>query len=81
MSDRTGLGIRSDGSGVDPAPARIEYVVHQRPLQRVLAFTGKSIDDVVNCPIAKNHVRGYYKLHRFIERGCEVVDLERQWNG
>lgn len=52
----------------------------QRPLHRIMAFTRRSIDDVVNDPIAKNEVLGYYKLHRQIQRGCETSELERQWN-
>ena len=58
----------------------IEEIVVQRPLDRVLAFTGYSIDDIVNDPIAKNAVFGYFKLARFISRQCEIVDLETQWN-
>jgi hypothetical protein len=58
----------------------IEQVLTQRPLQRVLAFTRRSIDDVVNSPIAKNQVIGFYKLYRQIERQGETTDLERQWN-
>ena len=61
-------------------PDPSEYVVVQRPLRRVLAFTGRSIDDVVNDPIAKRQVLGYYKLHKQINRSMEVRDLERQWN-
>ena len=61
-----------------PDPA--EHVVVQRPLRRVLAFMGRSIDDVVNDPIIKREVLGYYKLHKQIDRGMEVRDLERQWN-
>ena len=57
----------------------LERVV-QRPLTRVLAFIGRTIDDVVNDPIVKNQVYGYYKLHRRIERSNEIRDLERQWN-
>jgi hypothetical protein len=57
-----------------------EHVIVRRPLQRVLAFTGKSIDDVVNSPIVKNQVLGYYKLHRWVDRECEISDLERAWN-
>ena len=72
-----GLGIlrpsRDDG-------ARTEYILIQRPLQRILAFTRRSIDDVVNDPIAKREVLGYYKLHRQIQRGIETRELERQWN-
>jgi hypothetical protein len=40
---------------------RDEYVVIQRPLQRVLAFTRRSIDDVVNCPIVKNEVLVHFR--------------------
>ena len=56
------------------------HVVARHPLRRVLAFTGRTIDDVVNDPIAKNEVRGYYKLSRMIQRRGEVTDLEKQWN-
>ena len=57
-----------------------EYVLVQHPLRRVLAFTRRSIDDVVNDPIVKNEVLGYYKLARQIQRRSEVVELEEQWN-
>ena len=70
----------SDPRAADGAPdPHIERVV-QRPLNRVLAFIGRTIDDVVNDPIVKNQVYGYFKLHRRIERASEVRDLERQWN-
>jgi hypothetical protein len=62
------------------APGGMEHVVVQRPLRRVLAFTGRSIDDVVNNPIVKREVLGYYKLQKQIHRSAEVRDLERQWN-
>jgi hypothetical protein len=57
------------------------HVQPERVLRRVLAFTGKTIDDVVNDPITKRQVLGYYKLHRWIDRECEIGSLERQWNG
>jgi hypothetical protein len=57
-----------------------ESRVIQRRLNRVLAFTGLTIDDVVNNPIAKNQVLGYWKLSRQIDRSSEVTELERQWN-
>ena len=60
--------------------ARTEFVLIQRPLQRILAFTRRSIDDVVNDPIAKREVLGYYKLHKQIQRSAETRELERQWN-
>ncbi len=59
---------------------RIELPVVQRPLSRLLAFTGLSIDDVINDPLAKNLVLGYHRLHRQILRQGEISDLERQWN-
>ena len=65
---------------LEPDATSTEHVMIQRPLQRVLAFTRRSIDDVVNDPIAKREVLGYYKLYRQIQRGSEVSDLERQWN-
>ena len=79
MSALNGLGLgirrilRRDGDN-------IEQVLTQRPLHRVLAFTGNSIDDVVNSPVVKNQVLGYYRLYRQVERQSEVRELERQWN-
>jgi len=73
-----GLGLRrltrADAAG------RTEFLLIQRPLRRILAFTRRSIDDVVNDPIAKREVLGYYKLHKQIARTTETRDLERQWN-
>jgi hypothetical protein len=57
-----------------------EHVMIVRPLQRILAFTGRSIHDVINNPIARREVAGYFKLHRQIERVSEIRELERQWN-
>ena len=62
-----------------PPDAQIRYA-SQRPLQRVLAFTRRSIDDVINDPIARNEVYGYYKVLRRVERSGEVRELEKQWN-
>ncbi|HEX4054560.1 MAG TPA: hypothetical protein VHX86_09875 [Tepidisphaeraceae bacterium] len=58
----------------------VELVLVQRPLERILSFTGYSIDNIVDNPIAKHAVIGYYKLSRQVQRRCEIVDLERQWN-
>ena len=73
------------GNGIVPFAKRASQqdsrlVVTQHPLRRVLAFTRRTIDDVVNSPIAKNEVLGYYKLHKWIGRGIEIRDLENQWN-
>lgn len=71
-------------SGVSSVPvlARDAHVDVYRvsPMQRLLSFAGRSIDDVVNCPIARRHVLVYYRVGRQITRSGEVADLERQWN-
>ena len=66
---------------VVPDGGRVEHVEIDRPLRRVLGFTRRTIDDVVNSPVAKAEVLGYYKLSRWIARRSEIVDLERQWTG
>lgn len=80
MNPLLGLGL-----GARSLPAEeldsTQLVVIQRPLRRVLAFTGRSIDDVVNCPIVKNEILGYYKLSRQVQRMSEITELERWWNG
>ena len=80
MSGIDPLGLRPQKTLPGDLAQPVEHVVTQRLLHRVLAFTRRTIDDVVNDPIAKNEVFGYYKLHRQIERASEVRDLERQWN-
>ena len=63
------------------ANTQIEYVVRiPNTLQKVLAHTGLTIHDVVNCPVAKSRVFGYFKLTGFITQRCEVIELEKQWN-
>ena len=62
-------------------PGRTEHVEVQRPLRQVLGFTGRTIDDVVNSPVAKAQVLGYYKLRCWVRRRSEIVDLDRQWSG
>jgi hypothetical protein len=59
--------------------ARESRIIQTR-LNRVLAFTRLTIDDVINNPIAKNQVLGYWKLSRQIDRSSEITELERQWN-
>jgi hypothetical protein len=56
-----------------------EHVMHQRPLGRVLAFTGRSIDEVIDDPFVRRQIASYYKLWRWVERECEISELERQW--
>jgi aromatic ring hydroxylase len=79
MSSLQSLGI--GGGNLDrPSNKGIEYVIRLRALHRVLAFTGRSIDDIVNHPIVKNEVLGWYKLQKWIERENEISELEQQWN-
>lgn len=79
MSDLNflGLGFRRV---LEREGEKVEHVLTQRPLHRVLAFTGRTIDDVVNSSVAKNQVTGFYKLYRQVERQSEITELERQWN-
>lgn len=79
MSLLSGLGIPSP-RGPRADTGRTEHLMLQRPLQRVLAFRGRSIDDVVNDRLVKNEIYGYWKLYKQVQRTCEVVDLERQWD-
>jgi hypothetical protein len=59
---------------------RTEFLVVQKPLHRVMAFTRRSIDDIINNPIAKREVAAYYKLHKWVDREMEISTLEHQWN-
>lgn len=79
MSDLNSLGLGGRRTAVDHKP-NVEHVIVQQPLQRVLAFVGHSIDDVVNNPIVKNKVIGYYKLQRWVERESEISEMEHAWN-
>lgn len=79
MSELSALGLSKIQLRRAP-DGGVELVLVQRPLERVLSFTGYSIDNIVDNPIAKHAVIGYYKLSRHVQRQCEIVDLERQWN-
>lgn len=62
----------------------VQHVWHaprQGELGKLLAFAGRSIDEVVNSEMAKRDVRGWYKMSRRVARLSEVHDLEKQWNG
>jgi hypothetical protein len=80
MSSFHSLGIRSARVARHSEPSQ-QYAMTQRPLQRVLAFRARSIDDVVNHWFVKNEILGYWKLQKQIDRTSEIVELERQWNG
>lgn len=58
----------------------IRQVMIQRDFQKLLGFAGRSIDDVVNCPIAKRDVLQWFRISRSMKRRLEVLDLEKQWN-
>lgn len=63
-----------------PTGTDTEFVLAQRPLGRIMAFAGRTIDEVVNCPIAKRQVALYFKLGRWMDRRIELLELEAQWN-
>ena len=79
MSAPRGLGLFSSWR-ILPQEPNVAYVIQRPALNRILNFTGRTIHDVVNDPIVKNEILGYYKLHKFISRRSEILDLERQWN-
>jgi hypothetical protein len=79
MSNLSIFGLRGP-RGHRQDDGKTEHVMIRRPLERVLAFRNRTIDDVVNDPFVKNEIFGYWKLHKQILRTSEVVDLERQWN-
>jgi hypothetical protein len=56
------------------------YLLARLPLQRILAFRARSIDDVVNNPLVKNEILGFWKLHKQLEAMTEALELEQQWN-
>jgi hypothetical protein len=62
------------------ALGRPELRVVQRPLRRVMAFLGYTIDELCNDRVVKNRVLGYFKLYKEINRRGEMRELERQWN-
>ena len=83
MSNTGGLGLGGGGSlgSLDAgAGQQMGYVQVRGPLSRVLMHCRRSIDDVVNSPLVKNEVLGYWKVYKQLHRRAEVLDLERQWN-
>lgn len=68
------------GADAPQTATRLEHVEVRQPLRRVLAFCGRTIDEIVNCPVARREVLGWVRLHTWVERGCELRELEQQWN-
>ena len=67
----SGLG----GAQISPLADRpMAMLSEAQIISRILDFTGYTIDDVVNNPVARNAVRGYYGLYRYIEARCEQID-------
>ena len=65
---------------LDPVPPAIEHVQRADEMRRLLAFAGRSIDDVVNCPVARREVISYFRIGHQMRRIAEVDALEQQWN-
>jgi len=70
--------IESLGLGSPENPVRADrpsaMFSEAQVVARILRFTGYTIDDVINDPIARNTVRGYYGLHRCVEKRCAELD-------
>ena len=71
-----GNSIRLD---LPPRPT-VEHVQRADQMRRLLAFAGRSIDDVVNCPVARRDVISFFRIGNQMTRLAEVDALERQWN-
>lgn len=63
-----------------PLSPRVEHVQRADQMRRLLAFAGRSIDDVVNCPVARRDVISFFRIGKQMARLAEVDALERQWN-
>jgi hypothetical protein len=74
------LGFSRPITPAPPGERGPTLVVRESKLRRILAFTSHSIDDIINDPIARGRVQYYFKCERAIQRGSEIVELERQWN-
>lgn len=80
MAMNSSIGLGGQVPGVGKPGNHLVEIVTQRPLQKLLAFRHRSIDDVVNSPLVKNEIRAYWKMHKQIYRQIEIGELERQWN-
>lgn len=58
----------------------VEHIQRADTMRRLLAFAGRSIDDIVNCPVARRDVISYYRIGHQMRRITEVDALEHQWN-
>ena len=69
----------NDPLGLTPADAE---VIHERVgrLERILAFCGHDLHDVLTNPVARRRVDFYLAVDREVTRRGEIGDLERQWN-
>jgi hypothetical protein len=77
MSDLYGLGVSTHLAGYADDRPLIRQSVARMRLNRVLEFTGYSIHDILNNPIARNGVQGYYKIYCWVERECKARDTLR----
>jgi hypothetical protein len=70
----------SSRPSLDPGTPGIAHIQRADTMRRLLAFAGRSIDDVVNCPVARRDVISYYRIGHQMRRIAEVDALEHQWN-
>jgi hypothetical protein len=80
QNNSNALGMKLPGNSIAHPQQRVSYVAPQHALRRILNFTGHSIDDVVNNPVAHRTVLVYYRMQKLVERRAEITELERQWN-
>ena len=80
MAQTNGLGFGGVNSFEALSPGRTEHVHLVRPLSKLLEFRRRTIDDIVNSPVVKNEISGYWKMQKQMDRRLQIGELERQWN-
>jgi hypothetical protein len=78
MREFDSLGLKRSWGIPRDSDTRYQFEVVRTALRRIMEFTGHSIDDIINDPIAGNEVRGYYKAYRYVERRCDEIDAASQ---
>jgi hypothetical protein len=72
------LGIGSSGPVTSDGTARYQQAISRLALRRILRYRKRTIDDIINNPLVKMEVLGWYRMSRFVERRCDKITSDRQ---
>ena len=82
VDEKAKVWVNGKPVGISPgaafSPFELDATEAVRAGKNVITFC--VVNDVVNDPIVKNEIYGFYKLHKQVQRTSDIVDLERQWN-